>query len=75
MDNDIEPDVDAKGENDMADNGSMNARRNKGNDLQLESYISEIVSDILSSERHTRRGERKVTNNKVSRKNPFVSKR
>ena len=75
MDNGIEPDVDAKGEDGMTDNGSMNARGNKGNDLQLESYISEIVSDILSSERHTRRGERKVTNKKVSRKNPFVSKR
>ena len=70
----IGDDDDIEGDEKM-DNGSMNARRNKGNDLQLESYISEIVSDILSSERHTRRGERKVTNNKVSRKNPFVSKR
>lgn len=64
---------DELGEESQEDDMQMQDDNNP--DLQLESYIGEVVSDILSSERHTKRGEKKVTNDKVSRKNPFVSKR
>ena len=57
------------GDNSMGDEMPMESKHN------LESIINEIIGSLINGDEKENREEKKITNKRVTKKNPFVSNR
>ena len=73
-DDDLETDNSMEGMDDMGGDNSMGDMPMESK-FNLDNIINEIVGSILNQEDDKNREEKKITNKRVTNKNPFVSNR